>query len=41
MSSQLTAKDITTKGFVDFVAARFAAGKDFMRYLCEAAGVPY
>lgn len=41
LSAPLGAKDITAKGFVDHVAARFAAGKDFMRYLCEAAGVPY
>jgi uncharacterized protein (TIGR02453 family) len=41
LSAPLTAKDITTKGFVAYVAARFSAGQDFMRYLCEAAGAPY
>lgn len=39
LSGPLAAKDITGKGFVAHVAQRFAAGKEFMRFLCEATGV--
>jgi len=39
LQGPLSAADITDKGFVAFVAERFAAGKEFMRFLCEAAGV--
>lgn len=41
LSAPLTADDITGKGFVAHVAARFAAGSDFMRFLCQAAGASY
>lgn len=41
LSGPLTAKDITGKGFVAHVAARFAAGRDLMRFLCEATGVDF
>lgn len=41
LHAPLTAKDILSRGFVRHVAARFEAGADYMRFLCEAAGVTY
>lgn len=41
LHAPLTAKTITSRGFVSHVAARFEAGVDYMRFLCEAAGVTY
>jgi len=41
LSGPLTASAITAHDFVSHVSARFAAGKDFMRFLCEAAGVAF
>lgn len=37
----LDARDVTAKDFAARVSKRFTAGKDLMRFLCEAAGVEF
>jgi uncharacterized protein (TIGR02453 family) len=38
---QLEERDVLHKGFLDHVAASFAAGRPFMRFLCDALVVPF
>jgi uncharacterized protein (TIGR02453 family) len=40
-SCELSATDIHAKNFVDLVATRFRTATPFMRFLCEAVGVPF
>jgi len=40
-SCELSAAEIHDKGFVDLVATRFRTATPFMRFLCEAVGVPF
>ena len=40
-SCELSAADIHRKDFVDLVATRFRTATPFMRFLCEAVGVPF
>jgi uncharacterized protein (TIGR02453 family) len=37
----LEEKDVLGKGFLDYVAASFAASRPFMRFLCDALKVPF
>ena len=39
--SELSAADIHEMNFVDLVATRFRTATPFMRFLCEAVGVPF
>jgi uncharacterized protein (TIGR02453 family) len=38
---ELEERDVLHKGFLDHVAASFAAGRSFMRFLCDALTVPF
>jgi uncharacterized protein (TIGR02453 family) len=38
---ELTEQDILEEGFLDRAATSFAAGRPFMRFLCEALNVPF
>ena len=40
-STTLTQKKITSDDFMDTFTANCAAGGPFMRFLCQAVGVPY
>ncbi len=39
--AEVTARDVLSEGFLDRVAASFAAGRPFMRFLCRALNVPF
>ena len=38
---ELAERDVLNKGFLDHVAASFAASRPFMRFLCDALTVPF
>lgn len=40
-SCELTESEVVEGGFLDRVAAAFAASRPFMRFLCEAVNVPF
>ena len=37
---ELNEQDVLDEGFLDSVAAAFAAGRPFMRFLCDALTIP-